>query len=67
MSEYKYWNNIKPLCPYCDKELEDAWELKLFDGETTKVDCPYCEKEYFVECVLDPKYTTKKLEVAAGE
>ena len=31
-------------CPYCGFEHEDAWEMRMVDGETAEVLCAACER-----------------------
>ena len=54
-------DTINPICPYCGKEMRDAWELYLNDGDETEVDCPYCEEPYIVQCNVSVSYSTRNL------
>jgi hypothetical protein len=57
------WNEY-PVCPYCGKKEEDAWEIHFGDGMegSTEITCSNCEKDYFATRHVDVKYSTKPLE-----
>jgi DNA-directed RNA polymerase subunit RPC12/RpoP len=44
------------ICPYCKYQDKDSWELEDSDD----YQCPECGEEFYVEKVIDIKYTTSK-------
>ena len=58
----KYWGNDEPICPHCDEEMDDAWELEIKgDGGECETDCPSCGKPMMVVQNLTVTYTTSKI------
>ena len=51
----------KLICPYCNYEDEDCWELPLNeDGDECTTECLNCEKEIKVILGLSPIYYASK-------
>lgn len=55
---YDYWNNTFPICPYCDKNVLDAYEYNLEDDETESIECGNCGKHFGVTCHTTTEYQT---------
>ena len=60
MEELDLLLNDNPVCPSCGKEMMDAWELDLTDGDRAEVECGSCNMPMMVECVVTVRYTTSK-------
>jgi hypothetical protein len=54
-------NNDAPVCPHCFHEMEDAWELRLEDGDEGLFTCECCEREFFIKKTVTIEYTTKRM------
>jgi hypothetical protein len=55
--EKHHLDETTPICPYCDREIEESWEWRLKVDVIEKRECDHCEKEFFV--ILEvPKFTT---------
>lgn len=50
----KYSDN-NAICPWCDKEQSDSWELNDEGGET---ECSYCGKKFIYSVYHSTSYTT---------
>ena len=44
------------ICPYCEYEQDDAWELHEGCGE---IECQNCEREFIFEKEVTAVYSTK--------
>ena len=44
MNDLKYMNNSEIICPHCDSEQMDAFEV----DESGDIDCDNCGKEFYV-------------------
>jgi transposase-like protein len=53
-------DNDTPVCPHCFYEMEDAWELRLEDGDEQPYTCGCCERKFFIKKTVTIEYTTKK-------
>lgn len=56
MTEYNDKNNI--ICPYCDEEDEDSWEVQYSDDE---YECPFCNKKFELSVEHSISYSTKRM------
>lgn len=56
MTEHNYESNI--ICPYCDFEDEDSWEVQESDDN---YECPACDKKFILEVEHKVEYSTKKI------
>lgn len=62
---YKYYGNDEAVCPYCDYEESDSWEIAQDSkDEKTLVECGSCDKQYLFERVVAVTYTTEKADCA---
>jgi hypothetical protein len=63
MTEHTATNNA--ICPYCDYEESDSWEIRLGDGygegDGTH-DCAGCGKEYRVSRLVHVTYNTAPMD-----
>ena len=62
----KYEYNNQPICPHCDHEERDAWEIDFtsMEGEA-EIECGNCGEPYFVHRHVSITYSTiKATEVA---
>jgi hypothetical protein len=60
VEETKYLFNKEPICPNCETEYRDAWEL-TFDGGgegETEVECGSCEKPFTIARHISVSYST---------
>lgn len=62
MSDYKYLYNKNAICPYCDNEEYDSWEVRCEDGETVTTECSSCEKEFKFKRNVEVQYSTAKMD-----
>lgn len=60
MNDLKYKYNDSPICPYCDSECKDIWELEFGSCECITIECGHCEKDYEVCRNIIIKYCTYK-------
>ena len=56
MSDYDF--NSNPKCPWCDHEIEDAYELEIAQDESVKVECDGCEKSFEITAHWSIDYST---------
>lgn len=57
-----YWKNPQPICPHCDKALDELYDFTMRDGEIEVAECYYCDREFEIEFEVKVSYTTRKLE-----
>lgn len=62
--DYKYVRNDDIVCPYCDHEFKDSWDISLDfeDGDKTEEECPDCDKTVVITVHRDVTYTTENKE-----
>ncbi len=60
MSELKYLRNNNAICPHCDYENHDSWEL---DEDDVEVQCESCNEMFHIQIETERKYTTSKEEI----
>src|SRR5690606_6162496 len=67
MDDVKYLLNDNMICPYCDYEDNDSWEVESNSSdEWFQVECGNCSNTYLFERVIDVNYSTKKADCANG-
>lgn len=65
MSDYSYNDNA--ICPYCDHEESDSWEIEQNTSEEWfQVECGSCEKTYLFERNISVTYNTERADCANG-
>jgi len=59
---YKYESTNMPICPYCDKELDDKSLNYINSSYAGGKDfiCPYCKKHFVMYLKIEKKYNTYK-------
>lgn len=42
----KYWGNAKPICPWCDADIDISRNdlLELYSEDSHEIECPSCER-----------------------
>lgn len=63
-TDVKYLLNDEAVCPYCDYEESDSWEITGDDGDKVQVECGNCSKTYLFQRVVSVAYTTYKADCA---
>lgn len=48
----------EPICPYCGRAVEDAWELR---ADADVIECGWCGKEFKYRRTIIEYFTTEKL------
>lgn len=67
MTDVKYLLNDEAVCPYCDHEESDSWEISAnVNDEWVQVECGNCSKTYLMERVTSVAYTTERADCANG-
>ena len=67
-SDYKYDFNKDVICPYCDHEQRDSWEINFgesIDGDAI-VMCQNCEKDFKCYRNTEVTYSTRSLPCLDG-
>lgn len=65
MTDVKYLLNDEALCPYCDHEESDSWEIDPnTSDEWVQVECGNCSKTYLMKRLVTVQYTTEKADCA---
>lgn len=67
MSDLKYKYNDNAVCPYCDAEQSDSWEINCDDGETVQTECDTCEKTILFTLHVTVQYSTDTAPCMNGE
>lgn len=66
MNDMKYRLNYNPICPYCDYENREPFELEFGSCECTMAECGRCEKDYEVCRDISIRYCTYKTKEDKG-
>lgn len=67
MTDVKYLLNDEAVCPYCDHEESDSWEIESnTSDEWVQVECGNCSKTFLMKRVVTVEYTTEKADCANG-
>lgn len=67
MSNIKYSMNNEAVCPYCDYEESDSWDIQSdTSDEWVQVECGNCSKTYLMERTVFVKYSTERADCANG-
>lgn len=65
MTDVKYLLNDEALCPYCDSEQSDSWEIEPNKSdEWFQVECDNCSKIFLFERVVSVEYSTERADCA---
>lgn len=68
MSDVRYLLNDEAVCPYCNYEGSDSWEIESDKtDEWVQVECGNCLKIFLMERVVSTKYTTERADCANGD
>lgn len=63
-NDIEYCYNNEPICPYCDEELGDAWELEKDEGE---IDCGSCGRVFRYTRDIEIRYSTEPVKQNKNE
>lgn len=67
MSDVKFLLNDEAVCPYCEHEESDSWEIEPNKtDEWIQVECGNCSKTYLMERVVSTAYSTERADCANG-
>lgn len=58
-AEWRHFHGDFAVCPYCDYEDKDSWEIEDAEGGCY-ASCNSCGEEYFVTRNVSVTYTTEK-------
>lgn len=67
MSPIEHEYTREPVCPYCGREVRDAWEINFgpgCDGET-EIECGWCERTFTCVRHVTVEYSTEEIEESA--
>jgi len=65
MSDVKYLMNDEAVCPYCDHEQSDSWEIATETrDEWIQTECGNCGNTFLLERVVQVSYSTERADCA---